>query len=244
MNKPDAPILVTFALPDESRDLVRLLSHPVRLAPRDHLSPVAGRLSGQPIVILHTGVGHSAACQRRLRAFLETASPRLAISAGYAGGLAPALRVGDLLLGENHSDPALLATARSTLHADPPHVGALLTQPTAAETVAAKSTLHAETSALAVDMETAWIAAVCAEHRLPLLSLRVISDAADQPFPVPGHVLFDAARQRPRYFALPLHLLVHPTRILPFIRFVEALPAARACLTRALVLHVESLTSS
>ena len=240
MNEPTAPFLVTFALPDESRDFVRLLADPLRLAPRDHLSPVAGKLCGHPVVVLHTGVGHAAACQHRLAAMLETGPFRAAISSGYAGGLAMDLRVADLLLGENHSDPGLLDAARAALRADSPHVGTLLTQPVAAETVAAKSALHADTRALAVDMETAWIASACAAANLPLLSLRVISDAADQPFPVPGHILFDAARQRPRYFALPLYLLLHPARVLPFVRFVRALPAARARLTRALTHLLQS----
>ena len=246
MNKQTAPILVTFALTDESRGLLRLLSHPIRLAPHDHLSPVEGEFSGRPVVILFTGVGDSAACQRRLTAALESKRPHgdLAISAGYAGALAPALHVSDLLLGQNHSDPALLATARTVLEADSPQIGALSTQPVAAETVAAKpswATLYATTQALGVDMETAWIAAACAQVGIPLLSLRVISDAADQPFPVPNHILFDLVRQRPRLVALPCYLLTHPSRLGPFVRFVRGLGLARIRLTRGLAKLLASL---
>ena len=68
----------------------------------------------------------------------------------------------------------------------------------------------------------------------PLLSLRVISDAAGQDFPVPNRVLYDAVRQRPRYVLLPLWLAAHPGRIVPFARFVRALTPARERLTRAL----------
>ena len=234
MNKEAAPILVTFALPDESRDFVRLLVNTRRLAPRDHLSAVTGEWSGQRVVILHTGVGDADSCRGRLDDALQTARPRLVVISGYAGGLHPALRTGDLVLGENHSDPALLAAARANLAHEPLHVGTLLTQSVVAETVAAKGELHASTAALAVDMETAWIAAACAAASVPTLSLRVISDAANQPFPVPGRILFDAVRQRPRYFALPCYLLTHPAGIAPFVRFVRALPAARARLTNAI----------
>ena len=80
-------------------------------------------------------------------------------------------------------------------------------------------------------METAWIAGVCAAAEVPLLSLRVVSDAAGDDFPVPSHVLYDAARQHPRYLALPLWLAVHPGRIGPFARFVRGLGPARARLT-------------
>ncbi len=231
---PGMDVLVTFALPDESRDFVRLLTGAQRLDPRDHLSSVVGEWSGRSVAVLHTGVGDSDACRRRLDDTLRVARPSCVISAGYAGGLGPALRVGDLVLGENHSDPAMLATAHAALAGEPLHVGLLLTQTVAAETAAAKAALHAATGALAVDMETAWIAAACATAGVPLLSLRVISDAAAQSFPVPGHVLFDAVRQRPRYVALPWHLLTHPARIAPFVAFVRGLVPARARLTRAL----------
>ena len=61
-----------------------------------------------------------------------------------------------------------------------------------------------------------------------------VSDAANQDFPVPAGVLYDAARQRPRYVALPLWLAVHPGRIVSFARFVRGLAPARERLTRAL----------
>lgn len=241
MNNVPTSILVTFALPDESRDFVRLLASAQRSDPRDPLSSVVGELSGQRVVVLHTGVGDSLPSRQRLDNALQTAHPRYIISAGYAGGLGPALRTGDLLLGENHSNPALLAAARATLAEDPPHVGTLLTQTVVAETAADKAALHASTGASGVDMETAWIGEICAGAGVPLLSLRVISDAADLSFPVPGHILFDAVRQRPRYLALPLYLLTHPLRIAPFVRFVRGLSPARARLTRALGTLVASL---
>jgi hypothetical protein len=69
---------------------------------------------------------------------------------------------------------------------------------------------------------------------MPLLSLRAISDAADQAFPAPGAILFDQARQRPRYVALPLWLLTHPHRIPAFVRFVRGLSPAQERLASAI----------
>ena len=83
-------------------------------------------------------------------------------------------------------------------------------------------------------METAWIAEACVRAGVPLLALRVVSDAAGQSFPVPNAVLFDAVRQRPRYVALPMWLLLHPWRIAAFVRFVRGLGPARTRLGRAL----------
>jgi adenosylhomocysteine nucleosidase len=138
------------------------------------------------------------------------------------------------VLGENFSDARLAASARRLLQGEELHPGIITCQDRVAATAAAKSSLAAGTGALAVDMETGWIAAVCAEAGVPMLSLRAISDAAGQDFPVPPHFLFDAVRQRPRYLALPAWLLAHPGRIAPFVRFVRGLGPARARLARAL----------
>ena len=216
------PVVVTFAVPDESR---RFTADTAR----------------GPVLAVHTGVGDSRAGRRRLEEVLEGDRPRLVISAGYAGALGTDLRVGDLILAENFSAPGLLAAARGALAGEPLHVGALTTHPAAVETAAAKAALHAGTGAMAVDMETAWIAGACARAGVPLVALRVISDAAGQSFPVPNAVLFDAVRQRPRYAALPAWLLLHPWRIIPFVGFVRGLGPARTRLGRALNLLLNTL---
>lgn len=198
--------------------------------------PDEGRLfTGTPAAtVFHTGVGDTPAARERLARVLASRAPRLVVSAGYAGGLSPALGVGDLVLGENHSAPAPLARARELLAGERVHTGTLLTVPAAVESARAKAALHLATGALAVDMETAWIAEGCAAAGVPLLSLRVVSDAAGDDFPVPGAVLYDTARQHPRYLALPLWLATHPGRIGPFARFVRGLGPARERLARAL----------
>ena len=218
MNEPLADgvggVMVCFAVPDESRLLT--------VAP--------------PVTVFHTGVGDTPAGRERLAHRLAAAgTPRLVISAGYAGGLSPALAVGDLVLGANHSSPALLARARDALAGERVHVGTLLTVPAAVEHAGDKAAFYGDTGAIAVDMETAWIADHCTAAGLPLLSLRVVSDAAGDDFPVPGRVLYDAVRQRPRYLALPAWLALHPGHIRPFVRFVRGLGPARERL--ALALH-------
>ena len=233
------PVVVTFALPDESREFVALLEGRVRT--HAALATVSGQLAGARVIVVHTGVGDSPAGRQRLCDVLAGERPRWVISSGYAGGLHPDLQLGDLFLGENFCAPALLNTAHALLVGEPIHGGTLLTQTTVAETAADKAALHAATGALAVDMETTWIADACADAGILLLSLRVISDAAAQSFPVPGRILFDAVRQRPRYVALPLWLLAHPSRIAPFAAFVRSLAPARARLTRALEQTVAGL---
>ncbi len=231
------PVVVTFALPDESRVFTRSLTGVVATpATRPPSLPtITGVCAGEPVIVVHTGVGDTLAGRERLGgAMARAGNVRALLSAGYAGGLAPDLRVGDLVLGENFSAPRLAELARGLLRGQPLHAGTLVSQHAVATTAAAKSALAAGTGALAVDMETGWIADRCASAGVPLLSLRVISDAASQDFPVPGHILFDAARQRPRYVALPAWLLAHPGRIRPFAAFVRGLGPARARLAHAL----------
>jgi adenosylhomocysteine nucleosidase len=234
-------VVVTFALPDESRAFAKRLRNRLTLASpaARHLPIVRGEIGSCRVALVHTGVGADAGCRARLDFALQGAGgtldrPLLLIGSGYAGALQPGLAVGDLILGRNFSDPALATeTARllSGRHCQP---GTLTTQPRVAETAAAKTALAAATGALAVDMETGWIAAACARAGVPMLSLRVISDAADQGFPAPEEVLFDLARQRPRYVALPLWLLRHPARIPAFARFVRGLAPAQENLAGAL----------
>ncbi len=241
MNRaPDAGcVLVTFALPDESRALAKRLVGKRAVAPAGRLPLFAGECAGRQVALVHTGVGDSAACRERLDFALRGADEgigkvALVVSSGYTGALQPGLAVGDLILGENLSNPGLAANAARLLAGWPLHSGALTTQPRVAETPAQKAALASETGALAVDMESGWIAAACAQAAIPMLCLRVVSDGSDQAFPAPGDILFDVARQRPRYVALPLWLLLHPRRIQPFVRFVRGLAPAQANLARAL----------
>ncbi len=189
-------IALTFALPDESRDLLaRLEGRAAAALPSQpaHLPMVSGRFAGTGITVAHTGVGAAPACRARVAEVLARARPAMLIASGYAGALDPALQVGDLVLGENVSDPALMPAARAALAADGVRVGTLLTHPRTVETAADKAALRAATGALAVDMETGWIAEACRAAGVPLLALRVISDDAHTDFPVPAGILFDPA---------------------------------------------------
>jgi adenosylhomocysteine nucleosidase len=241
----DAPgggcVVVTFALPDESRAFAKRLRNRQTMASplARHLPIVQGEIGACQVALVHTGVGTGTGCQERLEFALQGAGgtlghPRLLIGSGYAGALHPALAVGDLIVGRNFSDPVLAAEAGRLLAGRSWQQGNLTTQPRVAESADDKAALAAATGALAVDMETGWIAAACARAGVPMLSLRVISDAAQQGFPAPAEVLFNAARQRPRYVALPLWLLGHPARIPAFVRFVRGLGPAQENLARAL----------
>ena len=170
---------ITFALRSESSDLVLRLRDVRReenllMGRIDPPSP--NRQSGnQQVAIVHTGVG-AKNCNERLEALLHKARPRLVISSGFAGAVSEQLRVGDLILAENFSDPGLLASAARILSERQPRSVKLFTSTSIIDSVAERSKIARAADAAAVDMETGTIVAVCNVHGVPLLSLRGISD--------------------------------------------------------------------
>jgi adenosylhomocysteine nucleosidase len=63
------------------------------------------------------------------------------------------------------------------------HVGRLLTIPEVAKSPEDKQRLGRETGAIAVDMESAAVAAVCRERKVRFMAVRVISDAMNETLP-------------------------------------------------------------
>ncbi len=221
-------IAVTFAVPHESHDLRGAFRPPAEVDAHGWLH---GEIARREVLVAHTGIG-TVAAEECVSALLAEHRPRWLLSAGYAGALDPGLAHGELFLATNFTAPELLA--RSTARR-----GTSTTQNKAAETALEKSALARATSAQAVDMETSAIARVCAEHGIPMLSLRAISDTAAAEIPVPLTVSYDISRQRPRIAALLFFLAQNPSRILPFARFVRGLAPARATLADEIVGIIE-----
>ena len=217
---PDQPILVTFAVPQESGDFRRALR---------------GMECAGMIRVEHIGVGPKVAGESMTR-LLATEKPLLVICTGFAGGLDSRLATDDLIVAENFSTPALVAQLRQRVS---PKVafsfGQVVSCAAPAELVAAKAALARETGALAVDMESEAVAAACRAVTVPLLVVRAISDPAHEPLPVPFGEWFDMPRQRPRVFGLLKYLAFHPGQIGPFTHFVRNLAPARRALAEFLV---------
>ncbi len=199
-------IAVTFALPNESREFVRLVAN-----------------HNRKVTILHTGVGEKN-CRARIEPFLDSQRFDLLISSGFAGGADPSLGVGDLLLAENFSDAQLLADAQELLTS---RVGRLVSADRVIETASDRLQLARDNGAAAVDMETEWIARACAAREIPMLSLRAISDTAAAPFPAPPAVLFDLEQQKTDRLRLAAYLLRRPSGVVGLTRFARQIAATR-----------------
>jgi nucleoside phosphorylase len=241
-------IAVTFALPTESAEFLRRVTNKSR-SDRNGIRTIRGKIDDRAIEVLHTGVGEKV-CRQRLEKFLS-ATGRIRrgeqdqrfdclISTGFAGALSDDLQIGDLLLAENFSTVDLSET-RASLSGLPIHIANLLTVPALIDSSEERNKLALTSSAVAVDMETEFIARACAACGIPLLSLRVISDAPRNLLPAPANVLFDIERQQTRMLKLATHLLAHPTHVPRLVRFARRIARARRILADALVEVVRNL---
>jgi nucleoside phosphorylase len=224
-------IAVTFALPTESSGFLARLSDKSR-ADRNGIRIIRGTLNDREIEVFHTGVGEKV-CRKRVGKFLEDQEFEFLISAGFAGALNNELRAGDLLLARNFL--TLDLSSGQSFPSFSIHQADLLTLPGLIDSSDERNEIARSTGAAAVDMETEFIARACAEHGIPLLSLRVITDTPYEPFPAPPTVLFDIERQRTHLLKLVRFFLIRPQRLPRLIQFARRILHARETLADALV---------
>ena len=216
-------ILVTFAVPQESRAFVARLRHSGPFGPA-----LVGNLGIEEVGGVHTGMGAAAALDAAQRALTEL-QPAFLIASGFAGGLDATLEPGTLIAAQNLSSPTLLDRLPSSVR----HVQ-LVSVDAALDTPADKARVRASTGADAVDLESAALAEACANTGTPLLVLRIISDAANEPLPLPADVAYDREHQRVRPLAILRHLSARPDAVEPLVRFTHRLPMLQRVLADAL----------
>lgn len=226
---------ITFALASESSDLIRQLGQAEEV---DGL--LWGKIAGREVTIVHTGVG-SSDCNERVEILLHKARPEFVITSGFAGAISEQLQIGDLILAENFSDPTLLGLATEILQDRKARTLKLFTSTTVVDSISKRNEIARDSGAAAVDMETGAIVAICKAHGMPLLSLRGVTDAPNDPFPAPPDILFDLERQRTDYGRLFAYLLRHPGSIPKLMRFSRRIAQVRATLTDALIALVKEL---
>jgi nucleoside phosphorylase len=231
-------IAVTFALPAESSEFLRRLGNKTR-ADRNSVSIVSGTIEDRAIEVLHTGVGEKI-CRERIGKFLEGAEFHVLISTGFAGGLNDQLQVNDLLLAKNFTTIDL-KQVQSSLSGLPVRTADMLTLPALIDSREKRERIARESGAAAVDMETEFIARACAEHGIPLLSVRVITDTPSLAFPAPPEKLFDVQQQRTHIGVLARYFLAHPKRIAGLVQFARRIAYARRNLANAIFAMVAAI---
>jgi adenosylhomocysteine nucleosidase len=152
-------------------------------------SVIEGELAGKLVALVITGMGRTAA-GRGAELLLAGHRPRWLVSAGFAGGLDPALpryaivMPNEVLDAEGHRYTIDVAVP-------PPHsggqplisTGRLLTVDRIVATAAEKAEFRRRYGADLVDLETSAVAALCSDRGVRFLSIRVISDEAQVDIP-------------------------------------------------------------
>ena len=166
-------ILVTFALRQEGISFER------RLTQRTAKSGlVLGRLDSQEVAICWLGVGVRQ--EAEFKRILSESHFELVINSGFAGAVRTLLDPGDFVLAKNFSSPELSHRLESD------HVfeasGNFLSVDSVAD-FATKTLASSEGSSIALDMESARVAAVCRDLAVPLVSARMISDRSNEEIP-------------------------------------------------------------
>ncbi len=138
-----------------------------------------GLLGDLRIAVVESGTGLTRA-RKAAQALLDAHTPQWVVSAGFSGALRPEMRVGDIVMANSVIDPDGQSVQLDLqMPADPAHglhVGPIATAKQIVRTVAEKQSLAEQTGALAVDLESSAVAAVCRESHTKFLAVRVISD--------------------------------------------------------------------
>jgi adenosylhomocysteine nucleosidase len=192
----------------------------------------------ESVVMLLSGIGPRQARLAARKLFDEGANALL--SWGSAGGLTSRLSPGSLVLPK-----AIMASNQSVYSVDPIWHGALCNRlkghvafhegPLAESTgvlrnPSEKMALFDRMGAIAVDMESAAIAAVAEEANISFMAIRAISDPADMTIPSSALTAFDKFG-RLNLLKLLKGLLRHPKELSPLIRLGQNFRSAQTTLS-------------
>jgi len=183
------------------------------------------------------GAGNSRLLMRRLKAIAPGAKGL--VSLGIAGALAPLPQVGDAVIashvvaGREHyaCDPAWSRVLRTKLPEAHSVVMAGVDAP--AGHIGVKKDLFRETGGHAVDMESHVAARFAAEHGIPFVVLRVISDDAHRTLP-PAALERLSVKGNPRMWAITRSMLRERGQLRELIRTAHEAGAAFKTLLRCL----------
>ena len=166
------------------------------------------------------------------------AGARGLISFGIAGGLAPQLRPGAIVVAQAviAADGRRYATDRAWTSALRERTGAVAGDVFGGEaivaTAAEKVALHARTAALAVDLESLVVAEAAQRAKLPYVVLRAIADPATRNLPRAALIPL-SPDGTPRLPQVLLSLLTEPHQIVGLIRTARDTQRALRALRRS-----------
>jgi adenosylhomocysteine nucleosidase len=183
-----------------------------------------GTLKNKDIVAIKSGIGKENTVTA-MKSLLDKSPLRLIISTGVAGALSPDLISGDVIIGEK-----ILSRRGETFFSDRNMLNVciisckklglrhfssvILTVSEFVTSINEKMKLHKEYGALAVEMESAFIARYAVERGIPFLAVRIISDRADTSFKIDFQRIKRGGRIDPWKFFI--YFFMHPILFLEF----------------------------
>jgi nucleoside phosphorylase len=189
--------LIFYALRRELGGLRKRIAG--RFALSDGLRGFRGRIGGEEVVLVATGIGIERARETARHALQTLPPPRLVISTGVAGGLIPELKAGDLVIADRllleteggafeevahiASDTLPLVRAAMRRAGLAPVEGPMVTVRRVLTAIADKRDAYRRYRATAADMESAAIALEVAGAGLSFVCVRAIIDEVDDELP-------------------------------------------------------------
>ena len=240
-------ILIFYAFAREIAPFKRRLRNRAPLA-LDGLHGFRAEIGGNKFTVVGHGIGRSRASDTARRAFDLIPGAELVIGSGVAGALSSGLKLGDLVLSDRvltiHADGRvaeqvtavgdahLRAVGRALAIAGLAYsTGAILTSHRVLATGAEKRHAKESTGAIAVDMETAAIAAEAAARGIPFVAIRAVLDEVDDE--IAGAAMADQdGNVRP--LAATSYLLRNPATMLKLPRMIRNLSRATTAIADAL----------
>jgi adenosylhomocysteine nucleosidase len=148
------------------------------------------------ISTLIVGIGRQNA-EKSVRGYFAANSPGLILTCGFAGGLNPDLKLGDVVFEIRSQKDKMadeiggtwVAAFQNKLLAAGAKPASFFCADRIATTVAEKEALRVETGADVVEMESAAIHDVCRTQGIPCATVRVISDTAREDLPLDFNAL-------------------------------------------------------
>lgn len=178
--------------------------------------------------VIVTGIGQHNS-ERSIKKLLEIEKPNLVLTCGFAGGLRPGLRLGQVLFSaEKDSDIETKLNAAGAL------AGNFHCAQKIAVTSGQKHALWQETKADAVEMESGFVCAICREGDIPAATVRVILDTAEQDLPLDFNELADQDQEMD-YWKLTKALIKSPGKLRALLRLQKMSKQAACRLADVLV---------
>ncbi|HZO82879.1 MAG TPA: hypothetical protein VFB33_14375 [Candidatus Binataceae bacterium] len=237
-------ILIFYAFAREVRPFKRRLKGRSALGIAG-LNGFRAWLGSTQVIGVATGIGMRRAAEVAGRALDTIPAPALIIAVGVAGALRETLRVGDIVLADKlivdpPHDAAIIALPSADLarfaavlaRQDVKFAtGPILTVPQVLETSAAKRSAAAASGALAVDMESAAVAAAAHRRGLRFACVRAVFDTLDEEVVGAGLAGPDG---EVKPLAAAGFILRHPAAILQLPAMLRSMNRAAAALAPAL----------